>query len=94
MGAEKSGPHINSEEELIQSIHNAPISFWFRQKLKIIQYAVAKCPRVSISAHGIQIPSLLDSSSGVMLLQQSYFEQVILPIFKSVPGEKADAHVI
>ena len=56
--------------------------------------AVAKCPKVCISAHGIQIPSLLDSSSEVTLLWQSYFDQHILPKIKLATGKKADAHCL
>ena len=59
-----------------------------------MQCAVAKCPKVCINAHGIQIPSLLDSSSEVTLLRQSYFEQHILPKIKPATGEKADAHCL
>ena len=55
---------------------------------------VVKCHKVCISAHGIQIPSLLDSSSGVTLLQQSYFNKHILPKIKLAMGEKADAHTL
>ena len=61
-------------------------------KLEIVQWAVAKSPKVSISAHGIQIPSLLDSGSEVMLLRQSYFEQHLLPKFQAVTSEKAEVH--
>ena len=57
-----------------------------------MQCAVAKSPKVSISAHGIQIPSLLDSGSEVMLLRQSYFEQHLLPKIQVVTSEKAKAH--
>ena len=42
-----------------------------------MQWVVAKCPKVCISAHGIQVPSLLDSSSKVTLLWQSYFNKYI-----------------
>ena len=62
MGVNESGPHkFTYEEELIWSIHNASISA--RTKLEIMQHAVAKSPKVSISTHGIQIPSMLDSGS-------------------------------
>ena len=57
-----------------------------------MQCAVAKCPKVCISAHGIQIPSLLDSSSKVTLLWQSYFVKHILPKIKLATGEKANTH--
>ena len=59
-----------------------------------MQCAVAKCPKVCISTHGIQIPSLLDSGSEVTLLWQSYFDQHILPKIKLATGEKADAHCL
>ena len=61
-------------------------------KLEIMQHAVAKRPKVSISAHGIQIPSLLVSGSEVKLLRQSYFEQHLLPKIQVVTSEKAQAH--
>ena len=60
-------------------------------KIEIMQHAVSKCPKVYISAHGIQIPSLLDSGSKVTLLRQSYFDQHILPKIKPATGEKASA---
>ena len=60
----------------------------------IMQQAVAKCPKMCISAHGIQISSLLDSGSEVTLLQQSYFNKHILPKIKLAMGEKADAHTL
>ena len=62
--------------------------------MEIMQRAVAKCPKVYISAHGIQIPSLLDSGSEVTLLWQSYFDQHILPKIKLATGEKANAHCL
>ena len=45
-----------------------------------------------ISAHGIQIPSLFDLGSDVMLLRQSYFEKHFLPKIQVATGEKAKAH--
>ena len=54
----KSGPHKYSyEEDLIQLIHN--VSILAATKLEIMQHAVAKSPKVSISSYEIQIPSLL-----------------------------------
>ena len=91
MGGNKSGPHKYSYEvDLIQSIHNASISS--ATKLEIMQCAVAKSPKLSISACGIQIPSLLDSGSKVTLLRQCYFDQHLLPKIKSATSEKADTH--
>ena len=57
-----------------------------------MQHAVAKSPKVSISTYGIQIPSLFDSSSEVMLLRQSYFNQHLLPKIKEAAKQKAKAH--
>ena len=57
-----------------------------------MQRAIARSPKVCISAHGIQIPSLLDSGSDVTLLRQSYFEKHLLPKIQGVTGEKAKAH--
>ena len=57
-----------------------------------MQLAVARSPKVCISAHGIPIPSLLDSDSDVMLLRQSYFEKHLLPKIQVVTSEKAKAH--
>ena len=57
-----------------------------------MQCAVARSPKVCISAHGIQIPSLLDSGSDVMLLRQAYFEKHLLPKIQAATGEKAKAH--
>ena len=71
-------------------IHNT--SILAETKLQIMHHAVAKSPKVSISAYGIQIPSLLDSGSEVMLLRQSYFEQHLLPKIKSAMSKKADTH--
>ena len=91
MGVNKSGPHKHScEEDLIWSIHN--VAILATTKLEIMQHAVARSPKVSISAYGIQIPSLLDSGSEVMLLRQSYFDQHLLPKIKSTTSEKAEAH--
>ena len=86
-----SGPHHDHEENsLMLQLRNA--SILAKTKMKIMQRAVAKCPKVWISAHGIQIASLLDSSSEVTLLLQLYFDQHILPKIKPATGEKADAH--
>ena len=57
-----------------------------------MQHAVARSLKVCINAHGIQIPSLLDLGSDVMLLRQAYFEKHLLPKIQVVTGEKAEAH--
>ena len=90
MGVNDHGPHnLDYETELIRSIHSASISAG--TKLEIMQRAVARSPKVCISAHGIQIPSLLDLGSDVMLLRQAYFEKH-LPRIQEATGEKAEAH--
>ena len=61
-------------------------------KLEIMQHAIAESPQVSISAHVIQIPSLLDLGSEVILLRQSYFEQHLLPKIQVATREKAKVH--
>ena len=83
-------PHNNYEEDMIQSIHN--MSILAATKLVIMQHAVPKSPKVSISAHGIWISYLLDSGSEVMLLRESYFEQHLLSEIKSVTSKKAITH--
>ena len=75
---------------MIWSIHHA--SILATTKLEIMQCAVAKSPKESISAYGIQIPSLLDLGGEVMLLRQSYFNQHLLPKIRGVASEKAKAH--
>ena len=57
-----------------------------------MQRAVARSPKVCISAHGIQILSLLDLGSDVMLLRQAYFEKHLLLKIQAATGEKAEAH--
>ena len=57
-----------------------------------MQHAGAKCPKVCISAHGIQIPPFLNSTSKGTLLQQSYFDKHILPKTEPATGEKANTH--
>ena len=89
-GEIESGPHPDNEKALIFQLKNASIST--ETKIEIMQCAVAKCPKVCISAHEIQIPSLLDSGSEVTLLQQLYYDQHILPKINPATGEKADAH--
>ena len=71
-------------------LHN--VSILATTKLEIMQHVVARSHKVSISAYGIQMPSLLDSGSEAMLLRQSYFNQHLLPKIKLATSEKAKAH--
>ena len=92
-GVSDHGPHdTDYEKKLIRLIHSASISAV--TKLEIMQCAVARSPKVCISAHGIQIPSLLDSDSDVTLLRQSYFEKHLLPKIQVATSEKAEVHQI
>ena len=59
-----------------------------------MQQAIARCPKVSITCEGVQIPSLLDSGSEVSLICQTHFKDHLLPKVKSPSGEKADAHTL
>ena len=91
MGVNDHGPHnTDYETELIRSIDSS--SILAGTKLEIMQCVVARSPKVCISAHGIQIPSLLDLGSDVTLLRQSYFEKHLLPKIQVATGEKAKAH--
>ena len=90
-GDSESCPHpTNEEKSFIFQFRNA--SILAETKMEIMQCAVAKCPKVCISAHRIQIPSLLDSGSEVTLLQLLYFDQHILPKIKLATNEKANTH--
>ena len=90
-GQKKSGLHTNNDgNNLICEINNA--SILAETKMEIIEWAVAKCPKVCISTHGIQISSLLDCGSEVTLLWQSYFNKYIQPKIKLAMGKKANAH--
>ena len=91
-GESKSGPHHTNEKSLIVQLRN--VSILAETKLEIMQCAVVKCPKLCINAHGIQIPSPLDSGSDITLLRQSYFDQHILPKIKLTTGEKANAHCL
>ena len=87
-----SGPHEHEEQCLKIQLQNTSISA--ETRMEIMKCAVAKSPKVCISAQGIQIPSLLDSGSEVTLLWQFYFDQYILPKIKPATGEKADVHCL
>ena len=92
-GAANSGPeNITELGNVLQSIPSQGI--FSQTKIDIMQQAVAKCPKVSISRKGVQISSLLDSGSEVSLICQSYFKEHLLPRIETPAGEKADAHIL
>ena len=63
-----------------------------QSQFKIMKWAVAKCPSIELKVIGESVPSLLDSSSMVSLMQQDhfirYFRLQVDPAEESV----ADAH--
>ena len=63
-------------------------------KIDIMQQAVAKCSKVSISCKEVQMPLLLDSGSEVSLICQAYFKEHLLPRIETPMGEKADSHAM
>ena len=61
-------------------------------KIKVMQRAVATCPKVNMGCGRKRIPALLDSGGQVTLIHQSFFEQEILPHIKPSDEENAEAH--
>ena len=61
-------------------------------QFKIMKRAVAKCQRVNITIMGENMPSLLDSSSMVSLMQQTYFNRYFRPWLGPAEGAVAEAH--
>ena len=61
-------------------------------QFKIIKRSVAKCPKVNVTIMGENMPSLLDSSSMVSLMPQTYFNRYFRPQLGSAEGAVAEAH--
>ena len=61
-------------------------------KIKVMQRAVATCPRINMGCGRKMIPSLLNSGSQATLIHQSFFEQEILSHIEPSNGEKAKVH--
>ena len=61
-------------------------------QFKIMKRAVAKCPKVNVTIMGENMPSLLDSSSVVSLMQQTYFNRYCRPQLGPAEGAVAEAH--
>ena len=92
-GGTNSGPKDNDfMENALRSISSQGILA--QDKVEIMQHAVAKCPQISISSMGVQIPSLLDSGSEVSLIQYSHFKEHLLPKIETSIGEKSDANIL
>ena len=92
-GGTNSGPLvIDTMENVLRSISSHAIST--QDKIEIMQQAVAKCPKMSISSKGVQIPSLLDMGSEVSLICYSHFKEHLLPKIEVPMGEKSDAHIL
>ena len=92
-GGTNSGPKVTDPmENVLRSISSHGILP--QNKIEIMQQAVAKCPKISISSMGVQIPSLLDSGSKVSLIHYSHFKEHLLPKIETHTGEKSDAHIL
>ena len=65
-----------------------------QDKVEIMQQAVARCPKISISSMGVQISSLLDLGSKVSLIHYSHFKEHLLPKIETPMGDKSDAHIL
>ena len=76
--------------ELIESISSQDVSAQI--KFKVMQRAVATCPKVNMGCGRKRILSLLDSGSQGTLIHQSYFKWEILHHIIPSSGEKAEAH--
>ena len=63
-----------------------------KDKIEIMQQAVARCPIISVASMGVLTPSLLDSGSKVSLIRHSYFKEHLLPKIEMPMGEKSGAH--
>ena len=92
-GKTTSGPRdLNELENVLRSVSSKEILA--QDKVDIMQHTVAKCPKISISSEGVQIPSLLDSGSEVSLIHHSYLGEHLLPKIGTPMGEKLDAHIL
>ena len=61
-------------------------------KIKVMQRAMATCPKVNMGCRRKRIPPLLDSGSQVTLIHQSFLEQAILPHIVPSDGENTEVH--
>ena len=84
-GGTNSGPKNTNLENVLTSISSKGILA--QDKVEIKQQTVAKCPKLSISSIGVQIPSLLDSGSKVSLICYSHFKEYLLPNIVDPTGE-------
>ena len=83
---------MNEMENVLSSISSHGVLA--QDKIDIMQQAVAKCPKISISSKVVQIPSLLDSGSEVSLISYSYFKEHGLPKIEAPMGKKSKAHTL
>ena len=98
MSKDQAGGGTNSGPKDIDIIGNVLRSissqgFSAQDRIEIMQQAVAKSPKISISSMGVQIPSLLDSGSEVSLIHYSHFKEHLLPKIEAPTGEKSDAYI-
>ena len=92
-GGTNSGPNdIDIIGNVLRSISSQGVLA--QDKIEIMQQAVAKSPKISISSMGVQIPSLLDSASEVSLIHYSHFKEYLLPKIETQTGDKSNAHIL
>ena len=92
-GAAKSGSEkITVMSSVLRSVSSHGILV--QDKIDIMQQAVARCPKVSISSKGAQLPSLLDSSTEVSLIHHLYFKEHLLPRIGTPMGQRSDVHIL
>ena len=96
-GEKVCGPDRNDESKndkgivgLMNKISSQLVSA--QVKIKVMQRAMAICPKMSMGCGRKKIPLLHDSVSQVTLICQSFFNQEILPHIIPSDGEKAEAH--
>ena len=85
-GGTESGPIVMNEmENVLRSISSHGVLE--QDKIDTMQQAVAKCPKISISSKGVDIPTLLDLGSEVSLIHYSHFKEHLLPKIEAPMGE-------
>ena len=92
-GGTNSGPKdVDIMGNVLRSISSQGILA--QEKIEIMQQAIAKCPKISISSMGAQVPSLLHSDSNISLIHYSHFKEHLLPKIEDPMGEKSEAHIL
>ena len=77
-------------DKLLSTLASNAVSMETKQR--VMKRAVSTCPTVNLNIQGREVPSLMDSGSMVILVQEGYFEKNILPMLKTLLGELSEAH--